>query len=316
MNLLGTIYFLLFIILVALGGVGQAHMSQKFSPIAFLMVSSFQALVVFVFMSYKQSGLAFYYKAKNQKKNILLLNIANLFGWGCYMYAIKYLEPAIGVIIANASGPILVIVLSKILNAKHSIYRAEKIAAIGISLSLAFVIFSSLLGKSALVNAKPTHLILGIFLAFLAGIAQVLFSLFSKTLNENNFLPIEILVWRFPLIFIVCFFLIDLQTIQFLIHSFSSLFWVLFLSFFGLVIPIYFYQKAVKLIDPIYIAVLYILEPVIMFIGQLFDPRLKASFYSYLGVGFIVFFSLISIAGRYYSLKKIKRKNKMLNEQS
>ncbi len=303
MNIKGTFYFLLFIVLVALSGVCQAHISQNLSPIIFLFFASFSAIILFFGICFSQSQFLVITKGLQHIKKILFLNIANLLGWVCYMYAIKFLEPAIGVIIANASGPILVIIISKILGYNSHIFKIEKIAAIGIIMSLVFIVMNNLLGNSALDNHNQTHIIIGLISAFIAGIGQVLFSIFSKKLMLENFTPMEILVWRFPLILIFSIIALDKNTIIQLSQSLSLSAIVFCLSFFGLVIPIYFYQKSVKLIEPIYISILYILEPVIMFIGQIFDPRLHISFLSYLGVIFIVLFSMLSVIGRYYGTK-------------
>ena len=304
MNIKGTIYFFLFIIFIAFSGVYQGHLSQTINPIIFLFFSSSFAFLVFSISCFKQNRFEYIKKALHHKKLLILLNMANVLVWFCYMFAIKYLEPAIGVIIANASGPILVIITSKILRPHIQIFRIEKIAALGISLSLIFIIYNTLIGKSAINIKDNTNILWGLILAIGAGVGQVLFNIFSKKLSENKFSPSEILAGRFFLVLILSFILMDKNIFHQIIYNSSLTVNILFLSLFGMIIPVYFYQKGVKLIEPIYIAVLYILEPVIMFIGQVFDPRLKISLFSYAGVGLICLFSILSIIGRYYGTKK------------
>ncbi len=303
MNLKGTVYFLLFILIMALSGVYQAKLSQSINPVCFLLVSSFISMTIFSFLNFRQNKLEFIYKALKEPSKVLWLNISSLVAWFCYIYAIKFLEPAIAVIIANASGPILVIIFSRFLQPGNIFYRIEKFAAIGIIVSLIFIVSMTLHGKSAISSSNHTKLILGIILAFLGGIGQVIFSLFSSKLTNSKFLPNEILVWTFPLIFLISCFSIDKETIYQLLNSSHLLFSVFILALSGLVIPTYFYQKAVPLIEPISISVLYILEPVIIFLGQIFDPRLQISYYSYFGVFMIVSFSTMSVLGRYYKNK-------------
>ncbi|MES2614973.1 MAG: EamA family transporter, partial [Bdellovibrionota bacterium] len=130
MNIIGTIYFLSFIFIISISGVYQAHISQTLSPIVFLFFSSLFCFIVFSLTCYFKNGGQFIKKALAHKKNIFWINFANFSVWFCYMFAIKYLEPAVAVIIGNASGPILVIIISKILRPHYKIFRIEKIASI------------------------------------------------------------------------------------------------------------------------------------------------------------------------------------------
>lgn len=303
MNIIGTIYIMLFIVLVALTGVYQGHLSQNVSPMIFLFFSASLAFITFFIASYVQNGLEFIKKGRKQKLNLLFLNIGNFLTWSCYVYAIKYLEPAVAVIIANAIGPILIISVSKFLRPNVHIYRIEKISAIAIALSLCFIVYSTLTGKSAFQSNSLNLIILGLILTILTGIGQVLFSIFSKKLSESGFLATEILAWRYPLVILYTSLFVNSEMFHQVIATSGMMFNVIVLSVFGMVVPVYFYQKGVKLVEPVYISVLYITEPVIMFIGQIFDPRLHISIYSYIGVGLICFFSLLSIIGRYYGVK-------------
>ncbi len=152
------------------------------------------------------------------------------------------------------------------------------------------------------INADTVFL--GIILCIFTGIGQVLFSIYSKKLSEDNFEPSEILALRFPLAIIISSFLINSDMLNQLTSSASLMTSVVMLCLFGMVLPIYFYQKSIKLVEPFYISILYMIEPILMFVAQIFDPRLTISFYSYIGVGLICAFSVLSIFGRYHGSKK------------
>jgi drug/metabolite transporter (DMT)-like permease len=313
LNIKGTLYFFLFILLVSLSGVYQAHLSQHISPLVFIFFYSTCTFLFFFPICLFQGGIPFLSKLLPQKKNILFLNIANIMVWGCYTYSLKYLEPAIAVIIGNASGPILVIFVSKWLRPHVPIYRPELISAIGISFALIFIVYTNLLGESALINSQPKEILIGLSLCFITGLGQVLTSIYAKKLNEVNFTPNEVLSIRFPLLFLLSILFIN-KNILAPVFSFSVFFTIIGITFLGIIIPLYFYQKSVKLIEPIYISILYIIEPVLMFIAQLFDPRLKISLVSYASVAMICLFSAISIYGRYYGMKISKsNSNKILS---
>jgi drug/metabolite transporter (DMT)-like permease len=227
------------------------------------------------------------------------------------MFAIKYLEPAVAVIIGNASGPILVVIISKILRPNFRIFRIEKIASIGIFLSLLFIIYSTLIGKSAVNSINADNVFWGVVLCIFTGLGQVLFSIYSKKLNEEHFEPSEILALRFPLAIVVSSIFINSDMLHQLTSSLSLVASVIILCLFGMVLPIYFYQKSIKLIEPFYISILYMIEPILMFLAQVFDPRLSISFHSYIGVGLICAFSVLSILGRYHGNKMLlKIRNK------
>jgi len=318
MNLKGAVYIFGFVLLVAVGGVYQGHLTQTISPLVFIFFASSMAMLTFAIICYLNNGYSFIRKASNHKINLFFLNIANFMVWFFYMYSLKYIEPAIAVTIANASGPLLIVLFSKYLRPNSRIFSLEIMAAFGIFLSLAFILYHIICGESALKYIDSYDMWLGIVSAFLTGIGQVIFSIYSKKLGENvfspgddksspakhSFLPSEILAWRFPLIVVVSFFLLDKSQLVTLFSNANMSLNIFALAIFGMIIPTFFFQKGLKLTEPIFVAILIISEPVIMFIAQIFDPRLKISLYSYVGVAFISLFSIMSILGRYHQSKQ------------
>lgn len=304
MNLKGTFYVFIFLFFISVVGVYQGNISQTISPMVFLFFVALTSMSFFSIISLSQSRSVFFQKCIQHRRNIIWLNITNFIIWYCYVYGLKYLEPAIAVMIANAIGPIFVIILSKYLRPESQIFSSEKFASIGMILSLLFIIYSTLSGKSAIESTNLNSLLIGISVVLFMGIGQVLFSLFSKKLHDSDFSTVEISALRFPLTAVIAFFLLDKQETMHLLLSFENIESILIVCIFGSLIPIYFYQKGIKLVEPIFLSILMLIEPIIMFIGQLFDPRLHISIASYLGVFLICFFSLISVLGRFIQSKR------------
>lgn len=304
MNLRGTLYILIFLFFISVAGVYQGHLTQNISPLVFLFYVSLTSILFFSAISLSKKSSDFFNRCVLHRRTILLLNVTNFFVWGCYVYGLKYLEPAIAVMIANAIGPLSVVLFSKYLRPQSKIYLSEKIAGSGMMISLLFIIFSTLSGKSAVSGQDITSLAIGIFVVLVMGIGQVLFSFFSKSLHESRFTATEISAIRFPLTAIIAFVFLDKQEAWHLLSSLPDMLNVLLICIFGTLIPIFFFQKGIKLVEPIFLSILMLIEPVIMFAGQVFDPRLHVSLFSYIGVFFICVFSLVSVVGRFLESQK------------
>lgn len=299
MSIAGTFYIVLFIAMVGFSGVFQGHITQDVTPMLFLFYSSLVPFLFFSLLTIAPHPKAFWAKCKGNAVAIAALNVSSLAVWGAYMYALKYLEPAICVIIANAVGPVLMILFSYYLRPQSRTHILEKMASVGIFLGLCFTVAASLAGKSALTILNTNHILLGIVLAAITGVGQVFFGIYSKKLSESGFTPGEIMALRFQLGVIVAFVLIDHPTLISIFQNCWLFLSVMSIAVLGIMLPTFFLQKGIRLTEPIYLSVLMLIEPLFMFVGQWFDPRLTISWFSYFGVGSIFLFSCLALVGRY-----------------
>jgi hypothetical protein len=76
---------------------------------------------------------------------------------------------------------------------------------------------------------------------------------------------------------------------------FDNMVHILFITIAGVILPLYMLQIGIRFCNPFFVMITTTLVPVFTFIFQLFDPRIKWSNTSLIGINLILFFSLLSV---------------------
>lgn len=299
MSITGTFYIVFGLAMMGTFGVFQAHVMEHISPEIFVFYSFLISFLIFSLFNLVPHPKKIWNKCKGNWPALVLLNLSSLLAWGAYMFALKYLEPAICVIFGSAIGPLLMIIFLYYLRPQSRIHVLEKVASLGILFGLCFVVIASLLGKSALVAFNAQTMALGFALATINGVGQVLFGIYSKKISDKNFSPAEIMTLRFPLCVLIVFMMTKNSELMSIFQSKVTFLSVMGVSIFGVMLPAFILQKGIRLIEPIYLSILMLIEPIFIFIAQWFDPRLRVSWFSYFGVCIIFLFCCLSVVGRY-----------------
>ncbi len=134
-----------------------------------------------------------------------------------------------------------------------------------------------------------------------SGVALAINNIQAKKLSLNGFSPIDILSIRFWLMIGLTFFLAkpEIPTI------FNDSLWLpmLIIAVSFIIIPQTIFQYALRELEPLTIAIICPLNPVLVFFFEIFNRELSLMFWSLSG---ILYLTIISIAGALMQYKKIR----------
>ena len=286
---LGILFALIWCILNAGKDVLIGNFVQDFSPILLsFLVSGIVMITCAIF--HIGSFNSIYNKVKENRKHVIFICFANLLIWVCAVHALKYLEPAISAAMTLGIIPIIVYFLQPYLRPKVVRRPTELVAAIGILLAIIYMVANSLLGTSAIGGQSIDKTIIGLACTFVAGISIAFVSFFTKNLYENGWTPINVIFVRLFLVFFslgaYSFIYLDVSS-QISVVTQSGYFWLISL---GSLIPTYFSQKALTLLEPSLYSNLICLLPVFVIVIQMMDSRLVFSYHSLFAILLTVFF--------------------------
>ncbi len=174
------------ILILSIAGVFIGSVTQAVAPPLLILVSYSVATLFFLVPKLKNPALLVK-KIKSQWRVIFWINIWTAGCWFGWFYSLKIFEPAVGTMVANALAPVIILLLSNKFRPESRIFGMEKFASIGITTSLAVILILSFLGKSGVGVISQSDFTLGIIMTLIFGVAQPLYSLYSKRLFDNNF---------------------------------------------------------------------------------------------------------------------------------
>jgi drug/metabolite transporter (DMT)-like permease len=286
---MGAIYVLLFNLLSASKAVFVGNLVQGTHPIVVAFWTFGIAAIFFLILNLRSGRLPLI--ARQNMKNVALLNISTAGAWVTYFYALKYLEPAIDGALAFAVGPIITVVFWKALRPTKPVLPNEKLASIGILIAVLFLAFTSLTGKSGW-QVSTNDSIFGIVCAILSGVCVVGNTVFSKHLSEHRVNALEVMGIRFWLLLLVCVLLWPPGNPPFQLPQ-SSYISFLIVGFAGIVLPLFILQLGIERSEPITVSLILATLPAISFLLQFLDKRLSTSMLSLLGITGCVFFTAL-----------------------
>ncbi len=281
------------IFLVALNGVFLGAKSQKLDPLH-LLFWSYLGATLFFGVGRLGELRAFLRRCRAHAGRVLLINVLTS---GCcfgFFFAVKFIEPALASVIASAIGPILAVALPVLLSGrKESLEPRNLLSSVGIGLSLMLVIHGILDGRSAIARVDGHANLLGIGMAVLLGVSQMLYVVFSRELSERGgFSVSQLMSVRFLSTILLSFLLADGE----LFTWDAERAWVsLLVCVLGVLIPLYMIQYSISRLEPFVVATVLVMQALFMSGLQLFDPRLRPSLLSVTGVALATAFSVFGI---------------------
>lgn len=293
---IGILLIVAFNALSAAKEVYVAHLLQAAHPIVVLSFTFsitalfFLALEVRSFDSYIQS-------LRRQSVNVLLLNITTMVSWMSFFMALKFMEPAVADAIGFALGPILTIMLWRVLRPDRPATRSEVIAAIGILIGVLLLLGSTWIGRSAVGHISLNNNLLGLACSLLCGLAVVGNTIFSKRLSDHGMTARRIMAQRF-LLLIVSGIALWPASVQLASITFEFIGIMLLIALLGVIVPLYLLQLGIERCEPVTVSLLLSCLPAFSLLLQLFDPRLSVSYYSVAGIILCVGFTGIGVISR------------------
>lgn len=305
----GFFLLLLWCLISAFSRVYTGDAEQLFNPIALCFYVSLFSSIVFILMSIKNFKTIIT-KVNLHHRDVIGINLSTVGCWFFLFYPLKFLEPSIVSALALSTTPLTTLLVSRFLYRRQNINQHDYIVAMLAFMVAGYLIVIGFLGDTAVKHIPVIANILSISCCYIVSIALAFNNIYIKRLSDTGFLPLEILSVRFFLLVlfsgISILFIKNGRTLD----TFSLTFMVIMITAFTvLIIPQLIYQPAVRELQPISIAMVIPIMPVITFFIEFHDARLNPNTGTILGILTILGITLFGTFLRYHREKKYLFKN-------
>lgn len=298
----GALLVLLYSVMSAAKEVVIGHVVQDTDPnlLVFLsfgiVILIFNADIIFNFSSFAKGWLIF----SKSFRLITLLNLETALAWGCFFWAVRYLEPAVVSAVTVGISPLF----SQLLGIEHDTNRNVKIRVFFSSLTTFFLLSSTYLGFSAIGGINFGAFWLGAFLCGLGGASIALVTSRSRRLYKEGYSAFDLMRTRFVLLVCIsglsAFFSGELGAVP---HTFTL---AGIIAVLGIAIPIFSLQKGLERCSSTTALLIITCAPGFTWLFQLFDSRLHYSTSTVAAIGLLFLIACWSIASEQ---RQARRKN-------
>lgn len=287
-HLTGVVHVLGFVLLANANAVFSGRLLQSLHPFVFLFWAFVSTVIFYAIAQFLLHGRSTFSITRDSLWPLIALNVTNAFNWIGYFFALRYLEPAIVAAIMCGFGPVSVVVLDKVIRG-NSVPRYAYFAAVGTIVGAGFLVWTSFSGLAGIKSNSTIDVIIGLCAALAGGISQALTTVVIKELGCRGWTASKIMVHRFYLLLFVASILATLGP-GMSISSGTQLNMFLIAVIFGVITPLFLLQRGILLSDPFTTSVLLALGPVLTYVFQLLDDRIRLSSSSAIGCVFVVGF--------------------------
>ena len=271
--------------------VGTSYVVQSLHPLLLSLILGLVSFCGFGALNYQHFG-ATLQKAWTDRKLVICLTVTTLIIWVAATLALKFLEPAVSAVVALGVTPLTTTLLSSWLRPLAKRTVRDWLSSIGIIFGVAFLVFNSLGGLSGLGSQPWAYISAGFFCATLTGTSIATSTYFAKGLYDLGWKPVQVLfvrVWLVvPVLAVYVLAQIDVTTAAY--WSPANIKILLALGLFGSLLPTYFSQSSLKLLEPLVYSKLICLLPIFTLLFQYFDGRIQFSMHTVVGVFIILLF--------------------------
>lgn len=263
------------------------------------------------FFTFSLSAIVFLvYNCRNIKKickniisnklccDIVAINFTSFAGWGLMIYPLAHIEPPLVAAIILGINPISTAVISFLFFHKTSPIRLVVVSLLLLGV-IAFLSIKVLEDNSRTAQSSQFQLEISLFCCYLAGVSTSLNNIFTKKIMDVGFGTLDVLCLRFYLTIIIS------AAIGFNNHVPSVngdiIIWIVLTTFVFVVVPLALLQFSLKRLDPLRVAVISPLMPVLIIALQLiYKPEVVTSTVL---VPTVLTWILV-VLGTYWSLRK------------
>jgi drug/metabolite transporter (DMT)-like permease len=294
----GIALVLVFNFLSAGKGVLLGSLLQKLHP-AFMLATTFSLVAIFfnLIVILRRGLKPWFGDLRKNRTDVIIINLTTVGSWFSFFYAMKNLEPAVASTLCNGVGPIVTVALAGVFRPNSQVNLTEKICSLGVFAGVIFQIGMIWTGNTGFKSAAIDSTFLGMGLAVLCGLCNVLTTFFSKRFNENGWKSDQIMAGRFFALIALAFFLMPQESVSWMTSS-SILLDILLISFFGIVLPLYSLLQGIQRLEPIAVSLILSTVPLFVLAIQTLDHRLEFSIYSLIGALMVISFSALGTSSR------------------
>lgn len=224
--------------------------------------------------------------------NFVLLNIATACSWWGYFYSLKFIEPAvagafIGGLVISFAWALNLVFRKRAPSSQNDFWTTLAVFMLG-----GLLMYLSLDGQSAVgTNMTQSEAVHGFFGALVCAVGISVTTIHLKRLFDDGASSARLLSRRFYLVVVIS------GTFAIQNGDLFSIVWfdlavIASISIFCIVIALYALQEGIRRCEPVLVESIHAALPVFTLFFQLFDPRLQASFSSWLCIGLITLIAI------------------------
>jgi drug/metabolite transporter (DMT)-like permease len=303
---LGFLLLLTWCVVSAFSRVYTGAAEQHLNPIALCFYITLLAVLVFtiksinILSSITKKSLVYY-------KDVLGINIATVGCWFFLFYPLKFLEPSIVGALTLCVTPLATMILGKFIYNQQGNNLYDYLFSILTCVVAGYLVAIGFAGFTAVKHIPVLQNIISILFCIVVSISLACSNIYAKKLSNVGFSPVETLTVRFILLVlfsgVATLFIHGGRTLGAPSATVSA---IIIASFSVIIIPQVVYQSAIRELQPISVAMILPLMPVMTFFIEFYDSRLNPTIYAIAGILAILLMTIFSSTTRYYQEKKFE----------
>ena len=214
-------------------------------------------------------------------RDVAALNVTTALTWISLLYALKFLEPAVVNAVSLAVGPAVMVVAGPPLRRGTTVLAAEAVVAAAVLATIAVLCWGSADGLTSIGNVATGRGAAGLAATLASGLGSAGTFIYAKRLSEAGVSPTAVLSSRFYLTAAVSWVIAAASGLP---RFGASLLPGLIVAVVGVAAPAYLLQRGVRYAEPITVSLIDNLAPVLTYLLQLTDGRLRPSAFSLSGI--------------------------------
>ncbi|MGJ0630024.1 hypothetical protein [Xenorhabdus bovienii] len=277
-----------------------SEVSQRLSP--FIVCFFTFALTTVVFLSYNIRNIGTLWRRIQEKcviGPVLGINVSSFVSWGLLIYPLTYLQPTLVATLTLGINPIATAVISRLF-----FKQLFPVKLLGTSLALFLIIvFLSIrawYGEGIISGTPHLQIVLSLLCCYLSGIATSVNNILTKKIMANGFGIVDVMCLRFYFTIIISG-IVGFSTHKVVLNQDLALS-ILQTTLVFVIIPLVLIQLALKSLDPLRVAIISPLMPVLVVLLQLYG---NTSILSEATISATMITWLLVSLGTYWAMKKV-----------
>lgn len=279
-SILGYIYIFSWCLTAAFSTILISQANQSTDPTVLCFFSFLFSSIFFILINIRTRGNVL--QNKGIAKDLLWLNISTFFSWVMLVYPLKYIQPTVVTTIVLGTNPIATLAINRLIFRKKSTNKMTFLITIAIFMIICYVEYLCAQGLSIIGSFNQRDILISLFCCMIAGAATAINNIFIKKLLEKNISPTQILSFRFVFTVLLTGILIYIGNIG-IQYDKSFFVNVATTSIFFVICPLMLIQLALRELDPIRVAIISPLMPLVVIAFQLMDGKTNPSILMILG---------------------------------
>ena len=214
-------------------------------------------------------------------RDVAALNVTTALTWISLLYALKFLEPAVVNAVSLAIGPAVTVMAGPLLRRGTRALPAEAGVAAAVLVTIAVLSWGSADGLTSVGHVGLGPGAAGLAATLLSGLGSAGTFIYAKRLSEAEVRPAAVLSSRFYLTAAVSWVIAAATGLP---RLGGSLLPGAVVAVVGVAAPAYLLQLGVRYAEPITVSLIDNLAPVLTYLLQLLDGRLRPSGFSLSGI--------------------------------